>query len=417
MMDDGAGGSVDHAYATTSTRAAGKCWTDVKKAPGATGTVRFTVAGFTGIADLLRFGVPFYVNATGNNALDGSGTAGKRVAFDSGCTVTYGASTPSTGLTYRIALCYWRNVNFVDAISPWSSFSTTIMQAPLVLGCTGNQVLGLNSYPYVFVGNQLSGVTMSSRGTGSSNAAQDGGIVANNILTKIPDACGIGTAAAIVGFARVQNVFETASDHSAGAAAYLIGGDNHVVPFSNFVSMHNTIPGVGLAGSNQARQNACYTDAAGAVGVQKLMVEKFDLLHQRNCKTDTFTDKTTTTGRTGNWRYRYGVGREGLVVVTGDASNAMGSAADPDGNGWSGEFIDPTSTFTAGQENVVYVDNKAGASGAGDGDYHLANAGGGTYAARARVPAGRSVLRYDLDGVLRKTDGTGAAGAYERTDL
>jgi hypothetical protein len=30
-----------------------------------------------------------------------------------------------------------------------------------------------------------------------------------------------------------------------------------------------------------------------------------------------------------------------------------------------------------------------------------------------RVPAGMSALKYDQDGFLRKTNGTGAAGAYE----
>ena len=30
-----------------------------------------------------------------------------------------------------------------------------------------------------------------------------------------------------------------------------------------------------------------------------------------------------------------------------------------------------------------------------------------------RVPVGKSILQYDIAGNLRKTDGTGAAGAYE----
>lgn len=410
LMDNG-GAAYDHA-AVAAGQAAGKCWTDIKVDPQAVGAVRLTVAGFVFTPDLIRFSVPFFVNATGNNALDGGSAVNtKRIAFDAGAVISYGASVPATGLVYRIGFSYWRNAQLVDAMGPWGKFGSNRSCAALVLGCTGNIANSPNCYPYSFVGNRISGATIAS--VADANwFPQSGGILANNILHKMPNGAELGGTAAIDGFARVQNVFETAAGFSAGNAAWLPANGGTAFTFTNILSMHNTVPGVGVGSSNQARQNGIYADFAAAAGVQKQMVEKYDLLHQRNTKGDTFTDLTTVTGRTGTWRYRYGVGSGGIVVVTGDASGGLGSAPDPSGGSWSGEYLEPGSTVVAGEANVSFTNNASGSAGAGGGDYSLT----GVNAAYNRVPAGAAVLKYDLAGNLRRNDGTGAAGAYERTD-
>ncbi|MBA2920040.1 hypothetical protein GON01_08235 [Sphingomonas sp. MAH-20] len=411
LMDNG-GAAVDHAIGATSATAAGKCWTDIKVDPAATGQVRATVAGLVATADLLRFFVPFFVNATGNNTLDGGSSANvKRIAFE-GAALSYGASLPAQGLTFRFGMGYWRNCTLTNAFTPFGTFSGHRNAAALVLGCTGNLVsTGAGATPYAFIGNAIDGLRIDDVAAADANAfPQDGMIIANNVLTRMAGVFKIATQRSIAGAARVQNVLETAAGYPAGGeAANIAAGGTAAV--SNIVSMHNTVPGVGVGSSNQARQLGVYADTAGTVGVQRQMVERFELLHQRNCKVDTFTVNTTATGRTGPWRYRYGVGLLGNVVVTGDASSGLATVADPSGNNWSGEYLEPGSSWTAGEANVVFVDNKSGSAGAGGGNYALSGAANAAY---GRVPAGQSALRYDLAGRARLNDGTGAAGAYER---
>jgi hypothetical protein len=426
LMDDGAGNGVDHVLGATAT-AAGKCWTDIRVDPAATapaGTVRIVLSGLVGTTDLLRFHVPSHRNTAGNVALDGGSSANvKRIAFEAGCADTVGAAQPALGLTYRFGLAYWRNVSFATVPSPLFTFSTNRNAAALVLGCTGtfsnvNDVVT----PYVCVGNRLLGARVAEiPSTHASGFGYDGGIVANNLFLKQPNSNQMGESRAIDGFARVQNVFETATGFLAGVQAWKIGGDGTLSAIANFVSMHNSVPGVGIGGANQARQNQCYTDVqnagtgGSAAGISKQMVEMFDLLHQRNCKSDTFASGSqggtaTNTGRTGNWLGRYGVGHLGTVVVTGDASG--GISADASGANWLGEVLPPSCIFAAGETNVTFADNRSGPGGAGSGSYALSGAANAAY---GRVPAGRSVLAFDLAGVTRRSDGSGAAGAYERT--
>jgi hypothetical protein len=424
LMDDGAGGAVDHVLGSTAATAAGKCWTDIRRDPAAIGQVRLVLTAFTGVADLLRFHVPFFRNTAGNCALDGgSATNVKRLAFEAGCTDTVGANAPSTGLTYRVGLAYWRNVQFTNAPSPFFTFSSNRNAAALVLGCTGaftavNQAVA----PYVLTGNRFEGARIVEVPAAHAGGfGHDGAIVANNLFLREPNVNIIAETRPVDGFARVQNVFETASGFMAGAACWRIGADGQLSAINNFVSMHNTIPGTGVGGSNQGRQNGFYTDVQNAgtggtaAGVQKQGVEMFDLLHQRNVKTDTFANgsqggSATNTGRTGNWRRRYAVGDLGLVVVTGDANS--GAAADASGGNWLGEALSPFSVFAAGEANVTFADNKAGSGGAGGGSYALTGVGN---AAFGRVPSGRGVLAFDMSGAVRRSDGSGAAGAYERT--
>lgn len=413
LMDDGAGGAVDHVIPATSSRAAGKCWTDIRVAAGAAGQVRVAVAANVAQADLLRFRCPIVV-ATGGTAvsLNGGSLANlKRIAFD-GASVTYTATGQMTGFCIQWGLKYWRNTVLSAVLTPFYPFSGNTRESnALILGCTGSVAGQTKLIPNVCVGNVLTGPVIDDNAAANANALPiDGGILANNRFLNQKASNALGTAKPLSGFARVQNVFEMAG--VASAAAWAIGNDGNVQPIANFVSMHNTVPGVGVGSSNIGRQNAVYADVAGAAGVQKTMVERFDLLHQRNCKTDTFIGATTATGRTGNWRYRYGVGNLGVVAVTGDATAGLGAAADPSGGNWSGEYLEPGSTWAAGEANVGFVDNKAGTAGAGGGDYRLSGAGN---AAFGRVPAGLSVLRFDLGGGARRQDGTGAAGAYERT--
>jgi hypothetical protein len=418
LMETSGGAGADHAMSATSA-AAGKCWTEIRVDPAATGIVRLTLAGnLNSISDLLNFRCPIWVNATGAVTLNGGSASNlKRIAFD-GATITYNVTGQATGFCIQFGLKYFRNVTMANVAQPFYPFTgATRENNALVLGCTGTVSGTKRLVPNVCVGNVFEGVTVYENDS-STALPIDGGILYNNRFLKQQASNLLGQSKALAGFARVQNVFEMAG--VSGPAAWGIGNDNTTVAVFGFVSMCNTVPGVGVASSNIGRQNAMYADVAGAAGVQKAMAERFDILHQRNTKGDTFTGTTpgtvTNTGRTGTWRYRYGVSQLGMVVVTGDAQAGLSSAAHPSGTGangnWTGEYFDPGSVLVAGEANMTFADNKAGTAGAGGGSYALS---GVVNAAYSRVPAGRGVLRYDLAGVLRRQDGTGAAGAYERT--
>lgn len=418
LMETSVGSGDDHPMSAT-TAAAGKCWTDIRVDPAATGAVRLTVGGnLNSISDLLCFKCPIAVNTGGAVTLNGGSSANlKRIAFD-GAAISYGVTGQSTGFCIQFGLKYWRNVAMTNVAQPFYPFTgATRENNALILGCTGTISGQKRMVPNVCVGNAFEGVTVYENDS-SAALSIDGGILYNNRLLKQQASNLLAQSKALNGFARVQNVFEMAG--VSGPACWGIGNDNATVALSGLVSMHNTLPGAGVASSNIGRQNAAYADVAAAAGVQKAMTEKFDLLHQRNTKGDTFTGtvpgSVTNTGRTGSWAYRYGVGQAGLVVVTGDAQAGLASAADQSGAGangnWTGEWFDPGSVLVAGEANVTFANNLSGTAGAGGGAYALT---GAVNAAYARVPAGRGVLRYDLAGVLRRQDGTGAAGAYERT--
>lgn len=149
-----------------------------------------------------------------------------------------------------------------------------------------------------------------------------------------------------------------------------------------------------------------YSDVAAAAGVQKRMTSRFNIFHDFNVKTDTFTTVTSVTGRTGNWRYRYQVGCEGNVCVLGGDD---GTTA-PSPVSWLGDHWPASSK--PGAATVTYAAFAAGTAGAGGGDYALTGVSNDAY---GRVASGQGVLRYDHSGTVRRHDGTGAAGAYERT--
>jgi hypothetical protein len=418
LMETSGGAGADHAMSAT-TASAGKCWTEIRVDPAATGTVRLTLAGnLNSVSDLINFRCPIYVNSTGAVTLNGgSGSNLNRIGFD-GASVTYNVTGQSTGFCIQFGLKYYRNVAMVNVASPFYPFTgaTREMNA-LILGCTGTIAGTKRLVPNTCVGNTLEGATIYENDS-TTALSIDGGILYNNRFLKQQASNLLAQTKALSGFARVQNVFEMAG--ISNSAAWGIANDNTTVALSGFLSMFNTLPGVGAASSNIGRQNAAYADVTGAAGVQKRMVEKFDLLHQRNTKGDTFTGTTpgtvTNTGRTGTWAYRYGAGQIGLVVVTGDAQAGLSSAPDQSGAGtngnWTGEALDPSSTIVAGEANVTFTSNLSGTAGAGGGTYALT---GLTNAAYNRVPAGRAPLKYDIAGVARRNDGTGAAGAHENT--
>jgi hypothetical protein len=121
-------------------------------------------------------------------------------------------------------------------------------------------------------------------------------------------------------------------------------------------------------------------------------------------KSDTFP--TASGNRTGNWWGRFGVASTGVCTM-----RSLYDSNAPSSISWFGDVLPLNSVWSGG---LVPVTTDASASGtaAGGGDYHLTGAANPAY---SRVAAGLAMLPFDLTGLARRNDGTGAAGPYERT--
>lgn len=419
LTDDGAGSPTVHTMASGIDRTAGKCWANIRPDPTAAGAVSLSIAATRWLPSRCRLFVD--ITHSGGNGFDQGAAAppGHAIAFEDMTLDAAGAVVPTN---YRNPLSFWRNctlVNFSGSnpLAPWADNART--KNVMVLGCTAHAAADTICYSYSLIANDFRRVnyeemTLAAR---PSFPAQDGCILANNLFLNIrdPNRRGIGKDRALPsGFAAVQNVWEDARATN-GGCLWEIGADGCIVPIDNVLFMHNSFPSATITG----RFNAGYADAqnAGTGGTGAGVVKR---IHYRgnlfaghyNCKSDTFASgsqggSATNKGRTGNWEIRYAVGAESNVIGQ-DTQNL--SAADPAGGSWLGEWWAPSNRI--GGLTIAFADNRAGQGAAGGGHYSLSGAGNDTY---GRVAVGRAALRYDIAGNVRRDDGTGAAGAYERT--
>lgn len=415
LMETAPGGGAAHIIGASSGSAAGSCWTDIRPDPAATGTVKAVLSATAGQASLLRWQVA--IEVTGAFNMNGGGGTGGNVMIALENMTLHHAAAASAPINFGFGIGFAKNLTLTGGANvypPFGGFSTNrcqmraigVIATDTVAPSVGN---ANGIYPWTLIGCTFANwqVQDNQWSFAANLDTLDGGIVYNNRFTKMQTACLIASDGAppyaARGLAIVQNVFERSGTPS--TAALGIGNDGQVAPFANINEHHNTIPGT--AGSSSiARTNRAYADAAGAVGVQKRMTSRFNLFHEFNVKSDSFTSVTAVTGRTGAWRYRYQVGCAGNVVVAGgsDGTTAPGEAS------WLGDAW-PADARPSGAA-VTFANNAAGTGGAGGGDYALTGVGNHAY---ARVRPGAGVLRYDLGGNARANDGSGAAGAFERS--
>lgn len=413
LMDDGAGGAVAHAFAASTTAVvAGACWTDFEPDPLNTAAVTVNPgAANRGLASLCRFKVGIAISAAQN--FDGGNSNANQMLSVDGVTLGFTAA-PGTPLNYRFGLTYFRNMTVTGATNtqclPFVGFSTTRTQAVLVgvVATDASFSSTVQADGWQLFGCRLNRVCFSERNTTAvpNSDSPDGSVIYNNEFYATTAIAALGAAVAYPtwGFAVVQNVVERARTPATACVGF--GQDGTLVPFKNGFEAYNTYPD---NGSGIGRTNRCYNDVAGSEGVIKRLVSRFNLWGNYNCKADTFISNTTSKGRVGGWRNRFTVGHEGNVSITGSAG---GLTPDPRGGSWLGERWPANSNFNAGLANVGFVNNQVNPAGSGGGNYRLTGAVNEAY---NRVGAGRGCLKRDLAGNLRRTDGTGACGAYERT--
>lgn len=411
LMETTPGAGASHSLAAAvNTVAVGSCWTDIKVDPAATGSVGISIGVTRAVCSLLHWQAN--ITQAGSFAFDGNTANGNVMAAYSGLTLNAGAA--GTPVNYRCGLTWMRNVTATAGLSNsngnpfFSGFTATRTQCVSILGCTITATANMSMAAGFVAGNSTQRVRLAEYGaTFTLHDTLDGMILANNLCRNMQQATTIAEVRALTkGLVLIQNVIERAVVGS--SPALQVGADNTTNPVDNVVVFHNTIPG----GITDTRYNGFYTDVAGAVGVQKKGVLKFNILSQYNCKTDTFTTNTVLTGRTGNWERIYTVGDDGNVTMIGSASgNTTPGYAAPTGN-WLGEYWKNTSATNALKANVPFTNDQAGGVGAvGLGTYTLT---GPTNSAYGRVSSGSAVLAYDIAGNARLNNGNGAAGAYER---
>ena len=211
-----------------------------------------------------------------------------------------------------------------------------------------------------------------------------------------------------IGAAIIQNLFEYNGLNS--TALIRIAGDSGTsAPVNNIMLWHNTLVG--------GRINRCYNDS-GLFKLRTLWSEIGQLYDWSAIKSDTFSSDAS---RSGNWACLYSVGyrsnADGQVLLNqynpefaGLYSKYPSIATTKDAQAISQP---PTSLSAINSPTWQgFVDRQSWngtSAGSGNGNYSLTSGSN----ALNLIPAGKSVLPYDIDGNPRDNSGFGAAGAYE----
>jgi hypothetical protein len=408
---DNSGAAQDHSLNGAITAAPGLCWTDVRPDPANTGAVRLVIGTNKDLTSMFRFFVNFYAS---NSWILSAATPASNIIALENITMDHGtgSSVPalySQGITYA-RNCTWTGLSH-SGLFPASPYAQEFMPYALILGNiinTGGSLTGTASF-YTYIGNTSERVTLTESNvtTYPNRPTADGAVIANNKMLKQDGPAVVGAAANYpTGYAIVQNVFERSG--SASTSAFEIGNGDFDIPKA--LIMYNTIPGTAV----ETRSLIAYGETAGSVGKKKHVQLLFNIIAQFNNKSDTFTSVSTVSGRVGNHSFRYHVGNLGNIAVTGSQGDDV-PLNDGVSTRWLGECWDEVGTYgtDASPIAITYTSNQAGGVGsAGGGTYSLTGAGNPAY---NRVPSGLAGLAFDIAGVARKNDGTGAAGAYERT--
>lgn len=410
LMEASPGAGASYTPATNFAPVAGSCWTEFVVDPAATGLVEIQMSTANRqIASLFHFKVP--IRQTTNFGFNGGVAIGNVMVAFTDTTLTLGGGV--TPINYRCGLGWFRNCTVTGLSSTghnpfFSNFAGERMQCVQIAGCSIIGTAELGMVAGFAAGNTTQRVKLTEYSAAFVNHdTLDGSVLVNNVTRNLQSATTLASVRNISkGLALIQNVIEKST---VAGVALQISADGATNTVDNVVMFHNTIPG----GTEDARFNGFYNDVAGAVGVQKKGCLKFNIFSKFNTKTDTYTTNTAVTGRTGNWERIYTVGDDGNVVMAGATSGETAPGySGPPGN-WLGEYWEAGSSTNTTKAAIGFTDDKAGGPGfTGLGTYSLT---GPVNAAYNRVRANRAVCAFDIVGVARRNDGTGAAGAYERT--
>jgi hypothetical protein len=199
------------------------------------------------------------------------------------------------------------------------------------------------------------------------------------------------TTLPLTGFAAwVSNLIES---DAASAKGGELSADTVEFPMTGLYNLWNTTAGDG--------QNLAYNEI-NTTQYKKLAVSKFNFFRDRNVKRDTFDDATggVNPNRTGSYANGFGVDWLCNIITNGTLTT-------PSASNLCGEVLE-TRSILSGTVGFTNDQSKTGGA-AGNGDYRPTNLS----SAYSRVGATEQMLPIDLNGTTRRTDGTGAVGAFE----
>jgi hypothetical protein len=415
--NDFGGGTVrvmDSGVATTITingapgNAFGATWLNIEKDPAATFSVTITWGSQQQWPQMVRWRGGLIIANTGPRTFLGNDEANGLFCWD-GITIGTGVE-----ITWH-AIKYLYNVTATGKPSSLNGFPGTTYAIASAMGIVIPQ--GVNpqasdvsslSNALVMVGNQLPDTGVSNT---SASYGDDGRIFYNNRFYFCIMTSNNAVVANTKGLANVQNLYETDAVPNNIAMNFFADGD--VTTISNYIDFHNTAIG--------ERCSRMYNDVAGTMtapnGCVKMGVSKYTVIDDYNIKSDTHI-QAGGFGAPGNWAFSYSVGNAGNVSLYGSKGGALPTNDNSDnfmGNAWlpSSEpslIADLGMTTTAIMALFTNYTVGPQATPARGGNYQPINTAA---VLKSRVPAGKSILQFDIAGNLRKTDGTGAAGAYE----
>jgi hypothetical protein len=404
-LKDNGGLALTHVVSSDGPYTNAQSWCYIERDPAAVGAVTVTWTTLCQMSNMLAWGGNSLIIAptAGQYAMSGN-LGSNELVLVRNCTID------STGATNNICLQnrrFFLNVNITGSVAvPFAGFGgASTVNIHLMAGVTAT----VANNPSDAGAQTMLGCTLPTSIVGFlGGEGSDGAVYANNKL----DSFFMESAGAVTlsrGFAVVQNLTETL-----GAQGIKLFADGDHTMITNLVEMYNT--GVG------ERSSRMYNDDAASkvvpTGLIKFGFSRFNIWDNINVKGDTFN---AGDGSVGTMAWMYGVGNVGNASLFGAVGRGQADLPHNDntdtpylGNAW----------LTSSEPNVLNKSANTAAVLALFPSYTAAPAGvpalGGNYKPvagatilRNRVPTGLAALKFDIAGVSRKNDGTGAAGAYE----
>lgn len=402
---DNAGANQTHTISAAGVNSPGASWCVVEKDPasGATVTVTWGASLQQYPDNMLWRNLSFLTAAAYTYQLAGYNNTRGAICFDN-CSID---NTANKNLLTWFDVPYLYNLTLSGNDVDFANLANTQGAIPIAAGIVGTTALHYTNNPICWIGNS----TPRSLSVASNTTdGRDGFIVYNNRVWG-----GVITNASATtlnyGCANVQNLY----DYSGGRAGTCMNffADGDLTTISNYVEQHNTAVG--------ARCSRMYNDVVATKtapnGLLKMGSSRFNIWDDYNIKSDTFSSGA---GSVGNWSYMYSVGNVGNVSLYGTVQANSADAPHNDntdtpymGNAWlpSSEY-NVKRTLSEAAIMALFTNYLVApyATPVVGGDYGVLST---STVLKNRVPSGLSALKKDIAGATRRTDGTGAAGAYE----